>query len=128
MQEFSGFFKPERFKVNNYDTYYLDLNNRITLCKSCHAKYHEKYGLNCNIKNLLEFKKDAVYPSYVKLKKNYDTTRNMEKQLREENKSLKKKHSAVCKQNIHLEDKNRKLKRNNKKLRKKLGMTGDANG
>ena len=44
------------FKVNMYDDAYLDLNNGITLCHSCHEKYHSRYGLDCNINNLLNFK------------------------------------------------------------------------
>ena len=57
------------FKVNNYDDAYLDLNNGITMCSKCHALYHERYGLDCNLKNLLELKSEVFYPSFGKLKR-----------------------------------------------------------
>ena len=87
------------FKVNKYDDAYLDINNGITLCKGCHEMYHERYGLDCNLKNLLDLKRDMANPSYAKLKVKYDLVHN---QMR------------------NLEKKNRKLKTKNRKLRKRL--------
>ena len=101
------------FKVNEYDDAYLDLNNGITLCNKCHLLYHEKYGLNCSLKNLLEFKSDVFNPSLAKLKKKYEFVKNQIKILENQ------------KDNAHiqiknLEKKNQKLKKKNKKLRKRL--------
>ena len=64
------------FKVNPEDKIYYDINNGVTLCKECHDKYHESYGLNCNIKNLLELK--------------HKIGDNKTKKLKKENKRLKK--------------------------------------
>ena len=102
------------FKVHNYDDFYLDMNNGITLCSNCHLKYHEKYGLECNIKNLLELKNDIDNPLFGKLKKKYDTLNNQKKQL-------EKKYYNVHFQMKNLEKKNRDLKKKNRKLRKILG-------
>ena len=108
------------FKVNEFDDAYLDLNNGITLCKSCHKKYHDKYGLDCNIKNLLEIKLELSNPSYKRLIKNHGNACNQIKKLKETNRILEKKHENTCSQKRDLEEKNKKLKKENKKLRKKM--------
>lgn len=41
------------FKVNPQDKIYYGINNGVTLCKDCHEKYHERFGVDCSIKNLL---------------------------------------------------------------------------
>lgn len=87
------------FKVNMYDDAYLDINNGVTLCRKCHSLYHEKYGLDCNLKNLLELKYDVYNPSFAKLKIKYGN---------------------VVNQMENLEKKNKKLKKKNRKLRKRL--------
>ena len=87
------------FKVNQYDDAYLDLNNGITLCNDCHALYHKVYGIDCNLKNLLDLKNDRVNPSCAKLKVKYHHVHSQMK---------------------NLEKKNRKLKTKNRKLRKRL--------
>lgn len=108
------------FKVNEYEDTYLDLNNGIALCHRCHNKYHQKYGLDCNIKNLLNFKNEIINPSYEKLIKKYGNVCNQIKKLKEKNMKLQKKHDTIYSQNNDLEEKNRKLKKENKRLRKKM--------
>ena len=108
------------FKVNKYDDTYLDLNNGITLCQSCHEKYHDKYGLDCTIKNLLEFKSEINNPVHEKLKKNHGMVCNQLRNLKETYDNLLKKHEKICCQCRDLEEKNRKLKKENKRLRKKM--------
>ena len=108
------------YKVHEYDDAYLDLNNGITLCHGCHKKYHNKYGLDCNIKNLLDLKNEIDNPSHIKLIKNHGKTYNQLKILNEKHKDLVKKHEKTCSQNRDLEEKNKKLKKENKKLRKKF--------
>lgn len=108
------------FKVNEYDDAYLDLNNGITLCHKCHDKYHGKYGLDCNIKNLLNFKNDISNPSHEKLIKKHGKACNQLKNLKEKHKNLTEKHEITCEHKRNLEKKNRELKRENKKLRKKM--------
>lgn len=44
------------FKVNHRDRIYYNINNGVTLCKKCHDDYHDRYGVDCSIKNLLDFK------------------------------------------------------------------------
>ena len=41
------------FHVHPQDKIYYDTNNGVTLCKGCHDKYHEQYGVECSVKNLL---------------------------------------------------------------------------
>lgn len=106
--------------MNEFDDVYLDLNNGITLCKSCHNKYHDKYGIDCNIKNLLEIKHELSNPSYQKLIKKHEKACNQIKKLKKTNKILEKKHKSTSSQNRDLEEKNKKLKKENKKLRKKM--------
>ena len=108
------------FKVNMYDDAYLDLNNGITLCHSCHEKYHSKYGLDCNIKNLLTLKSKINNPSHEKLIKNHGKVCNELKNLNKKYNTLIKKHESTCSQNRNLGEKNKKLKKENKKLRKKM--------
>ena len=108
------------FKVNMYDDAYLDLNNGITLCHSCHEKYHSKYGLDCNIKNLLNLKSEINNPSHEKLIKNHGKVCNELKNLNKKYNTLIKKHESTCSQNRNLGEKNKKLKKENKKLRKKM--------
>ena len=108
------------FKVNKYDDAYLDLNNGITLCQSCHEKYHDKYGLDCNIKNLLEFKSEMNNPSHEKLKKNHGMVCSQLRTLKETYDNLLMKHEKTCCQSRDLEEKNKKLKKENKRLRKKM--------
>ena len=64
------------FKVNEYDDAYLDLNNGITLCHRCHNRYHQKYGLDCNIKNLLDLKNEITLPFHEKLIKKHGNVCN----------------------------------------------------
>lgn len=108
------------FKVNMYDDAYLDLNNGITLCHSCHEKYHSRYGLDCNIKNLLNFKSEIKDPSHEKLIKNHSKVCNELGILSKKYNTLIKKHESTCSQNKDLEEKNRKLKKKNKKLKRKI--------
>lgn len=108
------------FKVNMYDDAYLDLNNGITLCHSCHEKYHSKYGLDWNIKNLLNLKSEINNPSHEKLIKNHGKVCNELKNLNKKYNTLIKKHESTCSQNRNLGEKNKKLKKENKKLRKKM--------
>ncbi|MBO4516044.1 HNH endonuclease [bacterium] len=117
------------FKVNNYDDAYLDLNNGIALCRKCHLNFHETYGLDCNIKNLLEFKENASNQSYSKLKKKYDIIyfqkTNLEKKYQSVNREIKKlqrKYSNVHFHMYNIEEKNKKLKKENKRLRKRLSQ------
>ena len=107
------------FKLNEYDDAYLDLNNRIKLCHSCHKKYHRKYGIDCNIKNLLNIKNEIVNPSHEKLVKKHGKVCS-QLNLKEKHKNLMEKHEKTYDQKSDLEAKNRKLKRENKKLRKKM--------
>lgn len=108
------------FKVNEFDEAYLDLNNGITLCKNCHNKYHDKYGHDCNIKNLLEIKYELSNPAYHRLIKNHGNACNQIKKLKAANRKLEKKYMNVCSQNWDLGEENKKLKKENKKLRKKM--------
>lgn len=108
--------------MNEYDDAYLDLNNGITLCHKCHDKYHSKYGLDCNIKNLLNFKNEIGNPSHEKLIKKHGKACSELKNLKENHNNLIKKHEITCEHKRNLEKKNRKLKRENKKLRKKCVM------
>lgn len=87
------------FKVNNYDDSYLDINNGITLCKSCHNKYHDKFGAHCDIKNLLTLKKDFVT---------------------QDRDTLYKKYNAIKIQQKYSDEKINKLKKKNRRLRKRL--------
>ena len=57
------------FHVNPKDKIYYDINNGVTLCNDCHNKYHEKYGVECSIKNLLELKEAICGSNHKKLKK-----------------------------------------------------------
>lgn len=57
------------FHVNPKDKIYYDINNGVTLCNDCHNKYHEKYGVECSIKNLLELKESICGSNHKKLKK-----------------------------------------------------------
>ena len=108
------------FKVHEFDDAYLDLNNGITLCRKCHRKFHDTYGLDCNIKNLLDFKIEVMNPSHEKLIKKHGKVCNQVKNLKEINIKLQQKHDTTCSQNRDLEEKNKKLKKENKKLRKKI--------
>ena len=45
------------FKVNPQDKIYYGINNGVALCKSCHNKYHEQFGVDCSIKHLLELQR-----------------------------------------------------------------------
>ena len=36
------------FPVANYKDLAADENNMVTLCKSCHARYHNRYDLNAS--------------------------------------------------------------------------------
>ena len=92
------------FKVNPYDEQYLDINNGITLCTRCHEEYHKKYGVICNIENLLKLKKDFITPDYNKLNKKY---------------------VAVKSQQVYSDKKIKKLKERNRKLRKKNRLLND---
>ena len=85
------------FKVNNYDDAYLDLNNGITLCNKCHSLYHKNYGLDCNLKNLLELKSEVFYPTFGKLKKKYANVHTQMKNLEKRNRDLKKKNRKLRK-------------------------------
>ena len=38
-----------------------DINNLITLCKSCHVSYHSKYKKDINLKTLNEYKKEVNF-------------------------------------------------------------------
>lgn len=85
------------FKVNNYDDAYLDINNGITLCKSCHDNYHDKFGANCSIKNLLSLKKDFVTNDYNKLYKKYHAIKIHQKNADKKINKLKKKNRLLRK-------------------------------
>ena len=85
------------FKVNKYDDAYLDLNNGVALCEKCHNRYHNKYGLDCSIKNLLELKRQMTTPKCEKLKMKCDFLCNKVEKLEKKNKKLKKKNNKLRK-------------------------------
>lgn len=64
------------FHVNPHDKIYYATNNGVALCKSCHDKYHQKFGVDCSIKNLLILQRD-IGDKYTK-------------RLKKENKQLKR--------------------------------------
>lgn len=57
------------FKVNPHDKIYYGVNNGVALCKSCHEKYHERFGVDCSIKNLLTLQKSIGDKHTKRLKK-----------------------------------------------------------
>ena len=85
--------------MNNYDEAYFDLNDGIALCRQCRLNYPDKFGLDCNLRNLFELKSDVIHPSCAKLKKEYP---------------------LIIDQIKNLEKKNKKLNQKNRKLRKRL--------
>lgn len=76
------------FKVNPYDKIYYSINNGVTLCKSCHTKYHEQFGVDCSIKNLLWLQREIGGKQTKKLKKENKqlkkVIRNMQKLVENE--------------------------------------------
>ena len=57
------------FHVNPKDKIYYDINNGVTLCNDCHNKYHELYGVDCSIKNLLDLQRRIGGSNTKRLKK-----------------------------------------------------------
>jgi 5-methylcytosine-specific restriction endonuclease McrA len=46
---------------HKYENLRYDINNLITLCKSCHISYHSKYKKDINLETLNEFKKEVSF-------------------------------------------------------------------
>jgi 5-methylcytosine-specific restriction endonuclease McrA len=46
---------------HKYKDLRYDINNLITLCKSCHVSYHSKYKKDINLKTLNEYKKEVNF-------------------------------------------------------------------
>lgn len=70
------------FHVNPHDKIYYGVNNGVTLCKDCHNKYHERFGVDCNIKNLLTIKGEICNKRTKKLKKENKQLKSIIKQIR----------------------------------------------
>lgn len=69
------------FHVNPHDKIYYATNNGVCLCKKCHDKYHELYGVDCNIKNLLALQRKIGDSRVKKLKKKNKRLRKVVKNM-----------------------------------------------
>lgn len=74
-------------QVKPYDKFYTDVNNGVVLCKSCHRKYHEKYGDDVNSTTLLKFalQENRGDGNSAKLKKKLKQSKKVIKYYKNEN-------------------------------------------
>lgn len=46
-------------KIDRYNPYYVDINNGVVMCESCHKKYHRQYS-DINARTLIDFIKKEL--------------------------------------------------------------------
>ena len=70
------------FKVNPQDKIYYAINNGVTLCKHCHNLYHEQFGVECSVKNLLALQRMIRDKKTEELKKKNKKLKKVIKNMR----------------------------------------------